>query len=88
VGPHLHNEHIVPRELDTRPWKKARDVGLLGNTTANNNARRASVMKKAIVTTSINKQETNLTVKKIYDPENPNADPEITPDLIVGIPNA
>ena len=39
-------------------------------------------VKKAIVTTSINKQETNLTVKKIYDPENPNADPEIKTVLI------
>ena len=37
---------------------------------------------KSIVTTHSNKQETNLTVKKIYDPENPNADPEIKPVLI------
>jgi ribosome-binding protein aMBF1 (putative translation factor) len=32
---------------------------------------------KKIVTTHSNQQETQLTVKKIYDPENPNADPDI-----------
>jgi ribosome-binding protein aMBF1 (putative translation factor) len=37
---------------------------------------------KTVVTTHRNKQETNLTIKKIYDPENPNAEPEIRPVLI------
>lgn len=35
-----------------------------------------------VITTPGNKQDTVLTVKKVYDQENPNADPEIRPVLI------
>ena len=35
-----------------------------------------------VITTPGNKQDTVLTVKKEYDPENPNADPEIRAVLI------
>jgi len=45
-------------------------------------SKKASSVKKTIVTSHINKQETNLTVKKIYDLENPNAEPEIRPVMI------
>ena len=38
--------------------------------------------KKTVVTAHSNKQETNLTVKKIYDSENPNSEPEIRAVLI------
>ena len=41
-----------------------------------------SISKKTIVTTHSNQQETAITVKKHYDPENLNADPEIRPVLI------
>lgn len=37
---------------------------------------------KKIVTTHSNKQDTPLTVKKIYDSENPNAEPDIKAVLI------
>jgi putative transcription factor len=38
--------------------------------------------KKTIVTTHSNQQVTAITVKKEYDPENPNAEPEIRAVLI------
>lgn len=38
--------------------------------------------KKSVVTTHRNKQDTPLTVKKIYDPEDPTAEPEIKAVLI------
>ena len=37
---------------------------------------------KKIISTPGNKQDTVLTIKKEYDPDNPNADPEIRPVLI------
>jgi ribosome-binding protein aMBF1 (putative translation factor) len=38
--------------------------------------------KKTVVTTHRNQQDAPLTIKKIYDHENPNADPEIRVVLI------
>lgn len=40
------------------------------------------VSKKVITTSHSNKQESSLTIKKEYDPENPYADPEIRAVLI------
>ena len=37
---------------------------------------------KKVITTHRNQQETALTIKKEYDPENPNAEPEIRAVLI------
>jgi len=49
-----------------------------GNTSKNTQV----ASKKIVVTSHSNKQETVLTIKKEYDPENPNADPEIRAVLI------
>ena len=46
------------------------------------NENKSVTTKKTVVTTHSNQQETNITVKKEYDPENPNADPEIRAVLI------
>jgi len=45
------------------------------------NTKKQSTTKK-VVTTHSNQQGINVTVKKIYDSENPNAEPEIRPVMI------
>lgn len=52
---------------------------IVKNKTADN---KHNITTKKIVTTHSNQQETSVTVKKEYDPENPNAEPEIKVVLI------
>lgn len=48
----------------------------------NINNKPIGISNKVVTTSHSNKQETQLTIRKEYDPENPNAEPEIRPVLI------
>ncbi len=56
-------------------WKT---IIVKGNITNNS----IGVSKKIVTTSHSNKQTTQLTIKKEYDPENPYSEPEIRPVLI------